>query len=376
MDDNLFLAIARKDAAALQSLLEAGADPDEFDMDGFQATPLAFACDRGEEELARLLLAGGASPDAAAFSPPLVAAAEHGFIGLVDLLLAAGADPGAADESGVPALGMAAANGYADIARRLIEAGADPRQPDHDGVTPAEAAARAGFGPLAAYIGQPGACPATHALWRNSGRRAEQAARARRKAIAEERATTTAGTAGPVDEWTFDKGIARSAYATRDFTSVAGAGDLPLATAMLDAGLDPDWALFEGHATGLMLAARSGELPMVELLLSRGADPRARTEKGLTAAHMALFKPSVRRHGPVLERLFAAGADPDAADSDGQRPLHLALRHGLPRLVEVLLQAGADPLQRDRAGRRVADWAPESGKGAEAIRALLQARQG
>ncbi|MES2581739.1 MAG: ankyrin repeat domain-containing protein [Pseudomonadota bacterium] len=365
--DNLFLAIERGDLAALGALVATGADVDEVDLEQYQASPLAHACARGDDAAVRYLLAAGANPDAAAYAPPLVAAAMYGFADTLALLLTAGAQANAADENGASALWHAAARGFADIVQTLIAAGADPFQANNDGVPPTQAAAESGHSKLAAYLENPASSPTTPAQWRGSSKKSREVASARYAALQQPEAPE------PEEIWQFDKGMARSQYVTQDFPSLAASGKLALAQAMLDAGLDPDWTLFDGHATALMQAARAGELEMLELLLARGAKVTQTTEKGLTALHMALFKPSARRHAPVVERLLRAGANPDAADDTGQRPLQMALRHAIPPLVEALLKGGANPLLRDPAGRTVADWAPTSGKHAATIRALLDA---
>ncbi|WIG95918.1 ankyrin repeat domain-containing protein [Myxococcus sp. SDU36] len=376
--ENLFAAIEQCDVFAVEDLLAKGADPDEVDLHGYQATPLAYACSHGDEAAVRALLDAKAAPDAAAFQPPLVAATAHGFAALVTLLVKAGAEVNAGDETGATALWTAAANGFADIARCLVEAGANREQADNDGTLPAIVALENGHVALSHYLNDPASYPATHSFWRGSKKRARQAAEARRAQVVD-RATgqDVRGAAAAEPEWTFSGGIARSQWATQDFPSVAAAGNLELVGRMLDAGLDPDWTQFKGNPTALMLAARSGELGAVDLLLARRAKVNHRTDKGLTALHMALFKPSARVHGPIIRSLLAAGADPNVPDDEGQRPLQRALAHAVPALVQALIEAGADPFIRDRAGRMPADWAPTHGKHADAIRELLEtARKG
>ncbi|HEY9142707.1 MAG TPA: ankyrin repeat domain-containing protein [Arenimonas sp.] len=368
MSTNLFEAIDAADAGAIAHLVAAGADVDEVDLQGFQATPLAYAAGRGAVDMVRALLAAGADPDAAAFTPPLVEAAGAGFTDIVGILLEAGAGVDSQDESGLSALAIAAANGFSGIARQLLEAGANPALADLDGRTPVLAALENGHAKLGAWLGNP-ETRTTEAFWRKGERLAEKAARARREALA----SPPADDPGP--KWEIKGGMATlevgGGRVTQDLGGVAGSGDLALLGAMLDGGVSPDWTLFRGHATALMCAARAGEADAVQLLLDRGANVHAVDPLGQTALHFALFKPSARRHLPVLERLIAAGADANTADGNGQRPLHMALRHGMPALVKALIDGGGDPFLRDRAGRCPADWAPESGKGAQAIAALL-----
>ncbi len=368
--DNLFDAITRCDLGALDDLLAAGADPDEVDLHGHQSTPLAWACAHGDEGAVRALLAAGARPDTAASAPPLVEATTHGFVDLIVLLLKAGAGVDEADDSGATALWIAAAAGFADIARKLVDAGADRTLADLDGVTPADAARAAEHAQLAAWLDDPASVPARSPLWREGRDAARTAAEARRLQVLDA-AMGIPATDEP--EWTFSDGIAKSTWVTQDFPSVAASGNVALVTRMLDAGLTPDWTMADGGATALMLAARSGERETVDLLLARGADANHRNAQGLTALHMALFKPSARLHGPVVASLLAAGADPDAVDGEGQRPLQRAFLHGMVEIATALIDAGADPFRADRAGRMPADWAPTEGRKAAAFRTLLEA---
>lgn len=61
-DDSLHAAVKRNDTAAVQQLLEAGAEVDAMDADGL--TPLMLACMNLQEENIRLLVRAGANPDA------------------------------------------------------------------------------------------------------------------------------------------------------------------------------------------------------------------------------------------------------------------------------------------------------------------------
>ncbi|UNS95303.1 ankyrin repeat domain-containing protein [Streptomyces tubbatahanensis] len=99
----LFEAIVMGDAARVQTLLRAGADPQRADAEG--ATPLYQACVSGQADVARLLLEAGAAPDAESGGPgsegtPLCAAACWGHTETVRALLAYGADPRLREDHG------------------------------------------------------------------------------------------------------------------------------------------------------------------------------------------------------------------------------------------------------------------------------------
>ncbi|MCA9661439.1 MAG: ankyrin repeat domain-containing protein, partial [Myxococcales bacterium] len=54
-------------------------------------------------------------------------------------------------------------------------------------------------------------------------------------------------------------------------------------------------------------------------------------------------------------------AEVDAVNDYGHTPLLRAAMEGQAEVVGVLLEAGADPRHRDRAGRSARDWAEAEG---------------
>lgn len=168
--------------------------------------------------------------------------------------------------------------------------------------------------------------------------------------------------------------------------------------ALLDTGASIEYRL-PGEVSVLMLAAALGLPDVAARLLTAGADVHAVDAQGLTALHCAGLFGFIARDRPrllaLLDTLLLAGAQPDgpdggtvtplllllgaraepgtACDEDvilaglerlldesvaldvrdprGFGPLHLAALHGLLRVVQRLLRAGADPAQRDALNR-------------------------
>jgi uncharacterized protein len=107
------------DAARL--LVDHGADVDAHGQSWMTGTPLNSAAAGGHTDVARVLLASGADPNARQASgwTPLHSAAHNGDLELVELLLARGADPAATNDDGATVLSMAEEAGNADVAARV-----------------------------------------------------------------------------------------------------------------------------------------------------------------------------------------------------------------------------------------------------------------
>jgi uncharacterized protein len=163
-------AVKRQDAAAVNALLDRGADVDAAEADGatplhwaaqlddlaavellleagasataanrFDVTPLELAANNGNAEIVARLLAAGADANARSREgqTPLMSAALNGRVGAVDALLALGADVHAAEAyRGQTALMLAAGEGNVEAMRSLIAAGAGVSVQSKSGFTP------------------------------------------------------------------------------------------------------------------------------------------------------------------------------------------------------------------------------------------------
>ena len=165
-----------------------------------------------------------------------------------------------------------------------------------------------------------------------------------------------------------------------DVNSADGAGITPLVAAtnvndvevaklLLAHGANPSrTSTAEGVSTPLTGAARNGNVELVRLLLASkpdvnaiGADTGPKVKNGfiqfgrITALHMGAVSGSPE----VVKLLLDAGATVDPLDVRGMTPLMFAIATDRPnpRIIRMLLQAGASQTVRSRADETVADWA-------------------
>ncbi len=151
----LFAAIRDRDRASVRQLLArdpglVSAEEDWTPEEAFaanlpyaaHATPLVRAAGACDIEIVRLLLDAGGDPDGACgcvgAETPVWAATVIGAADVVAELLAGGASPDAAAFQGATALHVAVQRGHGDIERLLRAAGADGELVDAGGRTPAD----------------------------------------------------------------------------------------------------------------------------------------------------------------------------------------------------------------------------------------------
>ena len=99
-------------------------------------------------------------------------------------------------------------------------------------------------------------------------------------------------------------------------------------------------------------------MALLDTLLRAGADARRAANGGVTPLLLLLgarAEPGTPSSEEVVlagvERLLDEEVPLDVRDQRGFGPLHLAGLHGLLRVAQALLQAGADPGQRDAINR-------------------------
>lgn len=131
-----------------------------------------------------------------------------------------------------------------------------------------------------------------------------------------------------------------------------------LIRALLDAGAHID-VRSGGGRRPIHEALLRTELEHLDLLLERGAQIDARDKDGLTPLMTWLSWHARPTPIALVEAVIARGSDLVACDAAGTPTLHYALRKGEAAVVRMLVEAGADPAQRDAQGQTALELARE-----------------
>lgn len=327
-------------ASAAHELVQAGAC-----AGGAGLLARVLECARGEaaasvRALARRLFQRGADPFGATVQSPsaLHAAISAGDAEFVQLLLDRGCDPNARDARGNVPLHLAVTQESTAMVRALIAAGANPGVANACGET-ALGAALLRDGDLARWL--------TWSVWQPPGRRLRAAdlpdAAARGDADAVARLLELGL---PVD--------GRDAHGATALIRAAGAGHARLIVQLLDAGADAALVANGGvHALAAAVAGRREAV--VRTLLNHQIPVDAPIAGGTTALTLACALGEVR----IVDALLEAGAQAGACDERGGTALHAAAQYAFSRgladaaraIFERLLRAGARIDHRNKGGQ-------------------------
>jgi ankyrin repeat protein len=120
----------------------------------------------------------------------------------------------------------------------------------------------------------------------------------------------------------------------------------------------------------LMLASLRGLKELCEQLIAKGADVN---KPGWAPLHYA----ATNGHLTVINLLLENYAYIDAQSPNGSTPLMMAAQYGTPAAVNLLLEAGADPMLRNDLGLSAIDFAQRANRAesAGAIAAFIRRRQ-
>jgi hypothetical protein len=293
-------------------------------MGAVRADPLLVdAAKERDWDAVRRLVEGGADVGASA---PDGATALHWAsywddVGAAALLLRAGAAANATNDLGATPLWNASLNGSAAMVRALLAAGADPNAALLSGETPVMTSARTGSPDVLELLLAAGADPNTRA---------------------------TRGQTALM--WAASQGHADAVRVLlRHGADVHVRSDTWSQVMAVPPHADPanQQSVPHGGHTALLFGVRTGDLASARLLVEAGADVNDADAWGVSATVLAAHS----GFADLVEMLLEAGADPDAAAA-GFSALHLAVLRRDVAMVRTLLAHGADP------NARIATWTP------------------
>lgn len=307
---SLLLAAFHGAIQPLKARLAAGDDPNQTDTcDG--STALLFAAQQGHRKAVKTLLAASANINQsnAKGTVPLKIAAQQGHLEVINELLAADPAPAldACSNDGMSALIMAAKKGHVNIVSRLIGAKASVQLSTDGGMTALDFCVQHNHAPSVRALLQAGAIVDDAGCTGDEMTALCMAAR----------------DAGPV--------VVRellAAKASANHRTSRDDGQTPLHYAVVECNTRAVRPLLEGKA-----------------------DPCLTDSSGRSALHrLAALHPHNEATSAELQKTYAAllaaaadqsSLDLDAADANGVSALHQAIVADNPRVVQLLLDAGA-----------------------------------
>jgi len=382
------------DLELARTLVRAGANPRVANRGG--ATPMFLAALNGTAPMIGFLLDAGADPNAPVLSngeTALMMAARTGKLDAINLLIQRGAKVNATEKlRGTNALMWAAEQGHSAVVRFLLDNGADIRAQSsvirpirRNGLGFARDGSTDPMGGLTAllFAARQGSLETVHVL-------IDVGADVAQTAVDGSAPLLVAVQNGHYDiaRLLLDRGAGSNqandkgwtplylAVANRDALTTAvpppgNEGAVDFIKLLLGRGADPNarikvhtevhqantslW-LKEAGATPLLRAALCGDLTVVRLLLDHGADPLIGTFDNTTPLMVAsgvgwaegfTFQYSEEETAELVKLLMQKGARVNDANEDGITALHGAAYKGANKVVQFLVDRGADLSAKD-----------------------------
>ncbi|MEP3481376.1 MAG: ankyrin repeat domain-containing protein [Fuerstiella sp.] len=374
----LLWAVYYDQAELVDLLLQQKADANL--ANDYGVTPLSVAARNGNSQITKALLAANADANASSNGKEtvLMTASRTGNSNVVQQLLAAGAAPNAKEQNGQTALMWAAAEGHLDVVNTLLNADADNDVTLKSGFDAYFLAARAGHSDVVfAFLNHGREINDAMSSERTGGKLPRKNMSALMLALENAhfelvKQLLEAG-ADPNDtrsgfsplhalSWVRKPNKGDNPNDDPPPQSVGPIGSLECAALLVAHGADVNLQLKSGRggrgalnqkaATPFLLAADTADVPFMQQLLKLGADPNIpnidHCPALLAAAGIGSKAPEEEAGSEpellkAVQLLLDLGADINHRDDNGETAMHGAAYKNVPKVVELLDQAGADP---------------------------------
>lgn len=354
-NDDVWSMLSRGDNQ-VKGFFNSQVDVHSADQNG--KTPLHYAAERGDDQLAAFFISIGANINALDNynNSPLSICAEKNNSAIAGLLARAGADIHLPVRNGTSAA-IIAMNGTGYVFRAMLTP-SSTASADHDGKTVLHLASIAGNIRAVDEILAAGDTLVLIDKEDNQRKNALDYALQRPDSknhmiIAEKLIVSGFNSDEPVFDYLAQ--AARSA----NYNIRRGDGLAPVHYAVQDNSYGLISFLFDKkidvnikNASGsspLHEAARTGNIPVMRMLLDQGALVNARDAKGNTPLHIGI---PADVHREAINLLLERGADPNIRDEHGESPLHIVV--SLSRstdIIQTLLGGGSDVQIRNMQGK-------------------------
>ncbi|MDR0323844.1 MAG: ankyrin repeat domain-containing protein [Treponema sp.] len=135
-------------------------------------------------------------------------------------------------------------------------------------------------------------------------------------------------------------------------------GNLQVINIILGSGADVNITDAKGNSPLHIGAPLEVHREIINLLLSRGANPNLRDEHGETPLHISLI---LNRPLDVIQVLLGGGSDVKIRNIEGKTPLYIAVQEGRLNAIPALISHGSEIFAADNSGVTPFDIASRSG---------------
>lgn len=327
--------------------------------EGSKATTVPCTLEEASEYTALMLQFASASDITSMSSPGarLVTAASDGDKKAIQAMLKEGVDINFRDWDQLTALLPVASTGNLDLAKFLVKEGIDVNAGDKDGITALMEASIMGHVKLVEFLIESGAVidqtssSGVTALWLA----ASQGKSDCMKLLLAKGA---------------DASVSRSDGITALMTASVG-GHLEAVRLLLEAGADPAATDNDG-VTPLMNAAEGGSLEVVKLLAEAAKEDAGYLDTWSETGFTAMIIAAAQGNSKVVEYLLEAGADPNAVHENGVTALMYAASNNYVDVLELLLKTGNVEIDAKHTNGGTALLEATTAGAADATRVLIE----